>query len=152
MAVSVIPSPQRWLQLSAENFVGRPAGLRAGIPTRALGNSRGGSWCTGGGSRRFPGGAEVNRRRTRLACSPGDGKQEVASSDVGKEKEIVKPTVQESKGVVEKIEEEMGRQFGGVLWFTVLIVCLAVFGGAYVYYIFTFANFDDIPILRGPVR
>ncbi|KAL2652850.1 hypothetical protein R1flu_020978 [Riccia fluitans] len=95
-------------------------------------------------------------RKTRLAASPSDEKQKISGSE---NLEVVNESMKESKqvleeekgGFVKRIEEEMGRQFGKTLWFAVLIVCLAVFGGGYVYYIVNFANFDDIPILRGPV-
>lgn len=56
----------------------------------------------------------------------------------------------EFNGKVEEIEKALGQSFGGALWFAVLLVCLTVFGGGYVYLIYNFADFSDIPILNGP--
>ncbi|KAL3684619.1 hypothetical protein R1sor_002641 [Riccia sorocarpa] len=93
-------------------------------------------------------------RKIKLAASPSDEKQETSSSE---SREVVPesrklPQEEKPLGLVEKIEKELGRQFGKSLWFGVLLVCLAIFGGGYVYCIYNFANFDDIPILRGPIK
>eukprot|EP00245_Coleochaete_scutata_P007831 TRINITY_DN23610_c0_g1_i1.p1 TRINITY_DN23610_c0_g1~~TRINITY_DN23610_c0_g1_i1.p1 ORF type:complete len:163 (+),score=16.70 TRINITY_DN23610_c0_g1_i1:45-491(+) len=48
------------------------------------------------------------------------------------------------------LEGALGRAFGTPLWFGVLLAALALFGGIYVYCIYSFADFSNIPILNGP--
>ncbi|CAM6115555.1 unnamed protein product [Calypogeia fissa] len=67
-------------------------------------------------------------------------------------KEDKEKSVDKKEGLVESIEAELGRQFGGVLWFSVLLLALAFFGGVYVFLIVNYADFSDIPIFRGPQR
>jgi len=50
---------------------------------------------------------------------------------------------------VDEIQKALGKSFGGPLWFAVLLTLLAVFGGGYVYLIYNYADFSDIPILNG---
>lgn len=50
---------------------------------------------------------------------------------------------------VDEIQKALGKAFGGPLWFAVLLTLLAVFGGGYVYLIYKYADFSDIPILNG---
>eukprot|EP00850_Spirogloea_muscicola_P023084 SM000327S12488 [mRNA] locus=s327:8494:9431:- [translate_table: standard] len=51
---------------------------------------------------------------------------------------------------VEGVEGFLGRSFGGPLWWAVLLLSLAAFGGGYAYLLVTEAG--DIPILNGPLR
>ncbi|KAG0626505.1 hypothetical protein M758_2G131700 [Ceratodon purpureus] len=51
---------------------------------------------------------------------------------------------------VNDIERALGKSFGGTLWFAILLTLLAVFGGGYVYLVYNYADFSDIPILNGP--
>lgn len=53
-------------------------------------------------------------------------------------------------GTIEGIEKTLAKSFGGPLWFAILLVTLAVCGGGYVYLIYNYADFSDIPILNGP--
>jgi hypothetical protein len=53
---------------------------------------------------------------------------------------------------VDEIQKALGESFGGTLWFAVLLTLLALFGGGYVYLIYNYADFTDIPILNGPQR
>eukprot|EP00270_Netrium_digitus_P005299 TRINITY_DN16975_c0_g1_i1.p1 TRINITY_DN16975_c0_g1~~TRINITY_DN16975_c0_g1_i1.p1 ORF type:complete len:158 (+),score=5.97 TRINITY_DN16975_c0_g1_i1:49-522(+) len=48
------------------------------------------------------------------------------------------------------LEKALGRAFGGPLWFGILLLTLAIFGGGYVYLIVEYADFSTIPILNGP--
>lgn len=50
---------------------------------------------------------------------------------------------------VDEIQKALGKSFGGTLWFAVLLTLLAIFGGGYVYLIYNYADFSDIPILNG---
>lgn len=58
--------------------------------------------------------------------------------------------VEEKQGI-EGVEQALAKAFGGPIWFGLLLSFLAIFAGGYVYLIYNYADFKDIPILNGPV-
>jgi len=58
--------------------------------------------------------------------------------------------VEEKQGI-ESVEQALAKAFGGPIWFGLLLSFLAIFAGGYVYLIYNYADFKDIPILYGPV-
>jgi hypothetical protein len=57
----------------------------------------------------------------------------------------------EEKLSIEGVEQALAKAFGGPIWFGLLLSFLAIFVGGYVYLIYNYADFRDIPILYGPV-
>eukprot|EP00850_Spirogloea_muscicola_P014542 SM000105S13887 [mRNA] locus=s105:333720:334001:+ [translate_table: standard] len=88
---------------------------------------------------------ESRRRQRRWQATPKPGKEgsgEPGGADGGPREGFDR--------AVEGVEGFLGRSFGGPLWWAVLLVSLAAFGGGYAYLLVTEAG--DIPILNGPLR
>jgi hypothetical protein len=81
----------------------------------------------------------------RSAEPPRDGLDGDNKASVSGDKKV------EEKQGIEGVEQALAKAFGGPIWFGVLLSFLAIFVGGYVYLIYNYADFRDIPILNGPV-
>ncbi|KAJ7562497.1 hypothetical protein O6H91_03G071300 [Diphasiastrum complanatum] len=82
----------------------------------------------------------------RVSAVPeGESGEEEAGAKLRSARESEKKNKKEG---LESVEALLGREFGGLLWFSVLGACLAIFAGGYVYLVLNYADFSDIPMFR----